>query len=96
MYFHHVKIQRHLLKVIDVFPFLPLKLAPYTASWAKRHLTEILEQQFLCLDVGEEPEEASITEDSEPVPTTSDPWLQGCVPIVISDPPHHVTAEQVC
>lgn len=53
---------------------------------------EILEQQFLCLDVGEGPEEASETEDSEPVPTASDPWLQGCVPIVI-DPQYH--ADQV-
>lgn len=64
------------------------------ALWAKSYLTEIVEGHILCLDSGEEPEEACRTEDSEAEPTASDPWLQGCMPVV-NAAPQQTTSNQV-
>ncbi|XP_005722401.1 uncharacterized protein C2orf81 homolog isoform X4 [Pundamilia nyererei] len=63
----------------------------YTES--QRYLTQIVEHQILCLDEGEGPVERSKTEDSEPVPPTSDAWAQGCVPVLIHQ--QHLAAQEV-
>ncbi|KAM4577377.1 uncharacterized protein C2orf81 homolog isoform 1-T2 [Odontesthes bonariensis] len=72
------------------------QLAPFTASWAKSYITEVLEHQFLSLDA-EGPEEAFRAEDSEPMPALPDSWAQGCVPVVHAHThrPHHTKQQEV-
>lgn len=75
--------------------YVGLQLSAFAVLWAKSYLTEFVERHIMFLDGGEEPEEASSTEDSEAVPTPSDPWLLGCTPVVTATPQHPTSLKQV-
>lgn len=75
--------------------YVGLQLSAYSTLWAKNYLTEMVEGHILCLDRGEEPEEACRTEDSEAVPIASDPWLQGCQSVVNATPQQQAPSTQV-
>ncbi|XP_029916398.1 uncharacterized protein C2orf81 homolog isoform X2 [Myripristis murdjan] len=74
--------------------YIENQLAPFSISWAKACLVQVLEWQFLHRDEGEGPKEASRTEDSEPLPAITDPWAEGCVPVINITPPSHPAPQQ--
>lgn len=75
--------------------YVGLQLSAFSTLWAKNYLTEMVEGHILCLDRGEEPEEACGSEDSEAVPVGSDPWLQGCQAVVNATPQRQAPSKQV-
>lgn len=83
------------LKINVANCYVGLQLSAFSTLWAKNYLTEMVEGHILCLDRGEEPEEACGTEDSEAVPIVSDPWLQGCQAVVNATPQQQAPSKQV-
>ncbi|CAG5922345.1 unnamed protein product, partial [Menidia menidia] len=73
--------------------YMERQLAHSCASWAKSYITQILEHKFWCLDA-EGLQEASITEDSEPLPAPPDSWAQGCVPVIHTTHQPHPTIQK--
>uniref|UniRef100_A0A8C7W758 Uncharacterized protein n=1 Tax=Oncorhynchus mykiss TaxID=8022 RepID=A0A8C7W758_ONCMY len=78
--------------------YLQRQVRPYlfTTSWARDSLVQILEWQFLVQDEGEGPDSApSWEEDSEPLPSTTDSWAQGCVQVLQVKPTKYPSPLQV-
>ncbi|XP_056135884.1 uncharacterized protein C2orf81 homolog [Lampris incognitus] len=74
--------------------YIQKQLVPYSISRAKDCLIQILEWQFFLRDEGEGPEVASRTEDTEPLPSTTDSWAQGCVLVVQATPQNPSSPKQ--
>ncbi|XP_029019572.1 uncharacterized protein C2orf81 homolog [Betta splendens] len=62
------------------------KLVHFCTSWAETYITQVLQQQLLYVDEGDEPEELSKTEDPEPLPAIPDVLAPGCVPVIPPTP----------
>ncbi|KAL0979772.1 hypothetical protein UPYG_G00189450 [Umbra pygmaea] len=67
--------------------YLQRQLEPFTVSWARDALVQVLEWHFVVQDEGDGPESALTgAEDSEPLLSTPDSWAEGCVIVKWVDP----------
>ncbi|XP_072521001.1 uncharacterized protein C2orf81 homolog [Salminus brasiliensis] len=57
------------------------QLVPFTVAWAKDAMVQVIKWQYLMRDEGDG-ENAVSLEDTEPPPSITDSWAEGCVSVI--------------
>ncbi|KAI4875492.1 hypothetical protein NFI96_030048, partial [Prochilodus magdalenae] len=74
-------INNVLEKCYDVH--LKKQLVPFSVAWAKDAMVQVINWQYLIRDEGDDADISSdLQEDTEPLPSITDSWAEGCVSVI--------------
>ncbi|XP_066509957.1 uncharacterized protein C2orf81 homolog isoform X1 [Hoplias malabaricus] len=63
--------------------YLEKQLVPFTVVWARDAMVQVIKCQYLMRDDSDEPTTIlDVKEDAEPLPSVTDSWAEGCVPVI--------------